>query len=157
MYRIRPYRPEDRQQVELRFAEMLNYERGLDKHTVQGEPVATPYMEWLLAECAQKQGMIFVAEAASEVVGFVSLYVEHEPDITTDFNDYVYISDFSVSAVHRGRGIGSALLAQAETYAREIGQKMLKLDVLTNNDIALSVYRRFGLHPYVMSMLKELD
>lgn len=157
MFTIRPYQPEDRQQVESRFAEMLNYERVLDKHTVQGESVAADYMDWLLAECAQKQGMIYVAEAQGNVVGFVTLYVVHEFDITTAFNEYVYISDFGVSATHRGQGIGSALLAQAEAYAREIGQKMLKLDVLTNNDNALSVYRRFGLQPYVMSMLKELE
>jgi hypothetical protein len=49
------------------------------------------------------------------------------------------------------------LLAQAETYAREIGQKMLQLHVLTNNDNALSVYGRFGLQPYVTTMLKALD
>jgi ribosomal protein S18 acetylase RimI-like enzyme len=157
MFTIRPYQSEDRQQVERCIAEMLNYERVLDKHSVQGEPVAAPYMDWLLAECAQKQGAIFVAEVQSNLVGFVSLYVEYEYDITTDFNQYVYISDFIVSAEHRGAGIGSALLAEAEAYARQIGQKMLKLDVLANNDNALSVYQRFGLKPYVMSMLKELD
>lgn len=157
MFAIRPYRPEDRQQVERHFAEMLNYERVLDKHTVPGEPVAAPYMDWLLVECARKQGMIYVADKAGEVIGFVSVYVEHEPDITTAFNEYLYICDFVVSAAHRGQGIGSALLAQAEAYAREVGQKKLQLHVLTNNDNALSVYRRFGLKPYVMTMLKELD
>jgi ribosomal protein S18 acetylase RimI-like enzyme len=157
MFTIRPYRPEDRPQVEHCFAELTNYEHALDKFTVPGEPVAAPYMNWLLEECAQNQGAIFVAEADGRIAGFVSIYVEHSKDITVSLNEYLHISDLVVLAEYRGQGIGSTLLARAEAYAREIGQKVLKLHVLANNEDALSVYHRFGLQPHLLSMLKELD
>jgi ribosomal protein S18 acetylase RimI-like enzyme len=157
VFTIRPYRPEDRPEVERCFAELCDYEHVLDKFTLPGEPVAAPYMDWLLVECAQNQGAIFVAEIDDQVVGYASMYVRRDDDITVSLNEYLYVNDFIVNATYRGQSIGSALLARAEAYAREIGQKVLKLHVLANNDPALSVYRRFGLQPYVLSMLKELD
>lgn len=157
MFTIRSYRTEDREQVECRFAELSDYEHVLDKFTLPGASVAAPHMDWLLAECAQNQGAIFVAEENGIIVGFLSTYVEHDLDITVSLSEYLHISDLIVAAQYRGQGIGSALLAQAEVYAREIGQKVLKLNVLANNEDALSVYRHFGLQPYLLSMLKELD
>jgi ribosomal protein S18 acetylase RimI-like enzyme len=157
MFTIRPYRTEDRERVERRFAQLSDYEHTLDKFTNPGESVAAPHMDWLLAECAQNQGAIFVAETEGVIVGFVSTYVEHEQDISVNLSEYLHICDLIVTAEHRGRGIGSALLAQAEAYAREIGQKVIKLNVLANNEDALSVYRRFGLKAHMLTMLKELD
>ena len=157
MFTIRAYRPEDRPQVERRFAELSDYEHILDKFTVPGDAVAAPHMDWLLAECAQNQGVIFVAEADGVIAGFVSTYVEHDPDITVNLSEYLHIGDLIVAEAYRGQGIGSALLAEAEGYAREIGQKVIKLNVLANNDNELSIYQRFGLQPYLLTMLKEVD
>jgi GNAT superfamily N-acetyltransferase len=136
---------------------MLNYERMLDKFTLPGESVASRYMDWLLAECEQKQGAVFVAETEGILVGLLSLYVEQEPDITASLNEYLYVSDFVVTSEYRGQGIGGILLAQADAYAREVGQKTMLLHVLAENDGAMSVYRHFGLQPHVLTMIKELE
>jgi putative acetyltransferase len=50
---------------------------------------------------------------------------------------------FVVSS-HRGRGIGSALMAEAVRWARRFGIERLELTVYPHNTAALALYRRFG-------------
>jgi ribosomal protein S18 acetylase RimI-like enzyme len=76
--------------------EVEGYKTGdLDKFWVDGE------------------NRIFVAEDKT-VIGFLSVEVYHENE------DYIYLNDFAVAAEYRNRGIGSALLNAAESYAKEI-------------------------------------
>jgi ribosomal protein S18 acetylase RimI-like enzyme len=44
----------------------------------------------------------------------------------------------------RGRGVGTALLAEAFRWAREVGVEKLSLSVFPHNRAALALYRRFG-------------
>jgi ribosomal protein S18 acetylase RimI-like enzyme len=50
----------------------------------------------------------------------------------------------AVGAGWRGRGIGSALLADAIRWAREMGVEKLALSVYPDNATAREMYRRFG-------------
>jgi RimJ/RimL family protein N-acetyltransferase len=49
-----------------------------------------------------------------------------------------------VRASHRGRGIGAALLAAAQTWARANGKPALRLRVFPDNENALALYRAHG-------------
>jgi ribosomal protein S18 acetylase RimI-like enzyme len=49
-----------------------------------------------------------------------------------------------VRASHRGRGIGAALLAAAQSWARANGKPALTLRVFPDNDGALALYRAHG-------------
>jgi GNAT superfamily N-acetyltransferase len=60
------------------------------------------------------------------------------------------IHDVVVRAEWRGRGIGQALLAWAETRARELGCCKLTLEVLSANRRAMAAYERAGYAPYVL-------
>ena len=60
------------------------------------------------------------------------------------------VHDLIVRAGHRGRGIGQALLAWAETRARELSCCKLTLEVLSSNMRAMASYRRAGFAPYVL-------
>lgn len=50
----------------------------------------------------------------------------------------------ATSVAARGRGIGNALLAAAESAARERGMRMLSLEVRRDNDAALHLYEAHG-------------
>src|SRR5438067_4634426 len=58
--------------------------------------------------------------------------------------DLVYIEALAVAEEHRGRGLGSRLLADAERCARSIGRSRLALHVLANNTGARRLYERAG-------------
>lgn len=60
------------------------------------------------------------------------------------------IHDIVVLESLRGRGIGQALLAWAETRAGELGCCKLTLEVLSNNQRALDSYAQAGFLPYVL-------
>ena len=60
--------------------------------------------------------------------------------------DLVYIEALAVAEEHRGRGIGSLLLDDAEQWARARGRRRLALHVLANNTGARRLYERVGFH-----------
>ena len=80
---------------------------------------------------------IFVAGDRT-VVGFLSVEVHHENE------DYIYLNDFAVTAGYRNKGIGSALLKAAESYAREIDMLKLCLHVEKTNRPAMYFYEKSG-------------
>ena len=81
---------------------------------------------------------ICVAEAAGEVVGFLSIESHRETP------PYLYLDDFSVSGPCRNQGIGTALLGAAEQYAEEIGVSAVLLHVEKSNAAARRLYERRG-------------
>ena len=130
-YSIRIAVPEDERKIRELFIEMLQtiyhtedvqgYEPGcLDRYWVSGEE------------------RIFVAED-EEVVAYLSVEVHHEPDM-----DYIYLDDLSVTKAYRNLGIGSALIREAEIYARKIGIRDIVFHVEKSNTSAFRLYERLG-------------
>ncbi|HSQ00628.1 MAG TPA: GNAT family N-acetyltransferase [Candidatus Dormibacteraeota bacterium] len=60
------------------------------------------------------------------------------------------VHDLAVVPAQRGRGIGSALLAAAESRARQAGCCKLTLEVQDDNHRARAVYTRFGFTDFVL-------
>lgn len=123
--------PEDERKIRELFIEMLQtiyhtedvqgYEPGcLDRYWVGGEE------------------RIFVAED-EDVVAYLSVEVHHEPDM-----DYIYLDDLSVTKAYRNLGIGSALIREAEIYARKIGIRDIVFHVEKSNTSAFRLYERLG-------------
>ncbi len=130
-YSIRIAVPEDERKIRELFIEMLQtiyhtedvqgYEPGcLDRYWISGEE------------------HIFVAED-EDVVAYLSVEVHHEPDM-----DYIYLDDLSVTEAYRNLGIGSALIREAEIYARKIGIRDIVFHVEKSNTSAFRLYERLG-------------
>lgn len=60
----------------------------------------------------------------------------------------VNLHDFAVAPEHRGRGVGSRLLAELERRARERGCCKVTLEVHDSNEGAKRLYRRTGFGPW---------
>ena len=58
------------------------------------------------------------------------------------------ICDLAVLPDYQNRGIGNALLAEAEARARSRGCSKMTLEVHDSNDGAKRLYRRFGFGPW---------
>lgn len=130
-YSIRIAVPEDERKIRELFIEMFQtiyhtedvqgYEPGcLDRYWVSGEE------------------RLFVAED-EDVVAYLSVEVHHEPDM-----DYIYLDDLSVTKAYRNLGIGSALIREAEIYARKIGIRDIVFHVEKSNTSAFRLYERLG-------------
>lgn len=70
---------------------------------------------------------------------FVMLFYDHKPK-----DDELYLEDIAVAAEARGLGIGTKLLAEVETIAREEGKARVELEVIDTNPRAQELYARQG-------------
>lgn len=84
---------------------------------------------------------ICVAEKDAEIVAFLSIQVHRE-------EAFVYLDDLSVTKDHRGSGIGTALIGEAEAYAKEIGISIISLHVEKSNGNAYRLYKKLGFSEY---------
>lgn len=82
---------------------------------------------------------LFVADEDGVLVGRLSLTRDPNPA-----SAHVADLGLMVGASHRRRGIGKALLAAAEEWARENGVSKLELHVFPHNEPAIALYERMG-------------
>jgi ribosomal protein S18 acetylase RimI-like enzyme len=64
---------------------------------------------------------------------------QHRPE-----KDELYVDGIAVSSAARGQGIGSRLLGEVTTIAREDGFRWVRLDVVDTNPRAQQLYDRLG-------------
>jgi RimJ/RimL family protein N-acetyltransferase len=82
---------------------------------------------------------VLVAETADGIVGRLSLARDSHPS-----SRHVADLGLMVAASHRRRGIGLALLAAAEQWARESQVRKLELHVFPHNEAAIRLYEKAG-------------
>jgi len=98
-------------------------------------------------------GRILVARQQGQVIGMVSLLFS----ISTALGGRVaLLEDMVVDQHHRGRGIGSQLLAFAINHARQ--QQVLRITLLTDHDnhSAQRLYQQHGFQPSSMQAWRLL-
>jgi GNAT superfamily N-acetyltransferase len=67
-----------------------------------------------------------------------------------------HIWDIVVRPEARGRGVGRALIAAAEQWARDRGYRLLTLNVFVENRAALRLYEELGFAPESMKCVKRI-
>lgn len=98
--------------------------------------------------------VVLVAEDESGTpLGFIHLntsrdYYTHEA--------HGHISDIAVASAGEGRGVGRALMAAAEEWARNQGYRWLTLSVFAQNLRARKLYEELGYRVDMMKYLKEV-
>ena len=97
---------------------------------------------------------VLVAESAEgETLGFVHLHT------ATDFHTgerHGHVSDIVVASAAEGRGVGAALMAAAEDWARARRFRLLTLHVFGANRRARALYERLGYRLDIVKMIKTL-
>ena len=110
----------------------------------------TAMIEAVLAGRGDEQVMI--AERAGAPVGCLHVLA------ATDFfgRRHAHISVLAVTAAAEGTGVGRALIACAEDWARRRGLSLLTLNVFAANARARALYERTGFLPETLKYAKEL-
>lgn len=97
---------------------------------------------------------VFVAEDAGGArLGFIHL------DGRTDYftgEEVGHVSDVVVAPGAEGRGVGRALMAEAERWARGRGFRLLTLNAFARNVRARRLYEQLGYGEDVVKYVKEL-
>jgi GNAT superfamily N-acetyltransferase len=118
---------------------------------------ATAAMDRLHQRAADSRGAVLVAELDGAVIGHLVLTFERMgPFVREELRDYAYVADLFVRQAHRGRGIGRALIAEAERRAIERGMCRIMIGVLHGNREAERSYRSQGFADYAIELVKDL-
>ena len=119
-----------------------------------GEPTRDE-AHWLASITgANRLGLI--AEVEGQPVGFVTVAVVDETHSLLQPLRYGRVNSISVTAAARGRGVGRALMAEAEAWARREGAREMRLMVWAFNSAALRMYEELGYAKQVHAMAKPL-
>ena len=154
--RIRPATPADRVALEEQ-AQLLNlYEESFAADRRLDREGGREAVDDLYARVDETGGHLLVAEVNGAVVGHMALWFDRMPPFAREeLRDYGYIGDLFVRTAHRGRGIGAALVGEAERLARARGVRRILLGVLAGNP-AEAAYLKLGYRHYALEMIKEL-
>jgi len=157
VYTVREYTPADRVGVLDAIIELQDYERTLEDDRLPGAAIAEKHLEYMLQQCVDKNGRIFVASTSGRVVGLVCVWAEEE------FGEHYarpskagFISDLVVREGYRRGGMGRALLMMAEDFLRAQGVTLVHLGVLSRNVTAHSFYIAVGYREYEAVLVKNL-
>ncbi len=151
-FTVRPFTEADRAAV-LALAERLT--EGVAPW-LEHDAVLTAARDWLAGSMdgVGPDSSVFVAVTVTDdCVGVVS--VTRHRHFTGE--DYAYIGELAVAAHQEGRGVGRALVAAAEHWARERGYRMVALETGAENQRARCFYARQGYGEESVRLVKILE
>ena len=143
---------------------ILSFINGLQDFEASFEPdrrrdpdFAVQYWRELQHRCAEKHGIMLIAEDADKAVGWAFAYEQHgELFIVEPERRHGFLAEIFVSPEARGKGLGRALIAGCEAWARGRGHKLLTIGVLARNPGAIRAYEGSGYAPYAITMRRYL-
>ncbi len=128
-------------------------ERGLGGLLLREQPVAAPYRkyedddgpaDWARTWDLSAWG-VFAARLGGDVIGGATVAPPSDEILVTQWQPHAAaLWDLRVAEGHRGRGVGTALLAEAAAWARERGYRTLRIETQHNNVPACRFYARRG-------------
>lgn len=89
------------------------------------------------ADVAREGSQVFVAESGSQVVGYITTYVDREAGVG-------FIPNLAVDASIRGQGIGRQLIERALAHFRQCGAAAARIETLEQNPIGQHLYPSLG-------------
>lgn len=155
---LRPYQPSDRAAMTALLLDLNRHENAISGESLvdaETAEIGAIEAEEILAEW---DAAVVLAEIDGEPAGLLIWYVATgESYLAEKFRRYGKVDALVVATRHRGKGVGKALLEEAERLTRERGLSRMMLHVIEGNDGAAEAYRRFGFRSHSTNMAKPLD
>ncbi len=101
--------------------------------------------------------LLLVAEHRGQLVGFLNATVRDAADIPLLVpRRYAFVENIVVKEGFRRRGVGEALMAEAQRWAEAQGASTMELNVYEFNQTAQAFYRRLGYETLTRRMRRRL-
>lgn len=135
-----------------------HFEYAIEPNRRLDAPVAGEHLERLLAHLKDHTGRMFAAEDGDgALLGWAVVgEFKGEPFVVSEERDYAYIFELFVAETTRGQGVGRALIAACEDWARTKNFKTIQIGVLSGNTRAAKIYREAGYSDYALELRKYL-
>ena len=102
----------------------------------------------------ERNHVVLIAEEDGDRIGFLALLFDIPDEVT--LTEQAFVAYTAVEPRARGRGVGRALLEEAEIFARAMGRGYLSLMVTDENAPARGLYERSGFVTERRMMTKAL-
>jgi ribosomal protein S18 acetylase RimI-like enzyme len=154
--RIREAALDDRAAIGRLWQEMMEFHKAYDARFRHMKPDALDIWLQHLDECmADAEHIILVADAGGELSGFAMARPGEDPPVF-DVPRHVFVTNFSVTAKWRRRGVGHRLFEAVAEHASERGFDDIRLSVAADNPISNAFWREMGFEPHAVHMHKNL-
>nr|WP_249222353.1 GNAT family N-acetyltransferase [Planococcus sp. MSAK28401] len=99
------------------------------------------------------EGVIYVIENKTEIIGFTILRINESPNrATITKRKYLFMEDLGVNERYRSHGLGRKLFQQAMEFANENDAATLELGVWEFNEDAINFYKSMGMNNQARKM-----
>ena len=140
------------QPVSVRPATAADAARIASLFTDEGYPAAASAIDARLTRFEAAGGQVLVAEDAAELLGFVAVHVmprfEHDDTIAR-------VLALVVDAGARGRGVGHALMAEADGVARAASAAFIEVTAAHHRPEARQLFESLGYDATVTAYLRK--
>lgn len=110
------------------------------------------YISEMLAETSQPNAT-FIAELNHIPLGFIHVRTRQD-SISGEISGTIPL--LAVSPESQGLGLGKLLIKHGENWAKNLGCRLLHLEVFANNKKADAFYQNIGFQPETVHMIKPI-
>lgn len=155
---IRVFEASDESAVIALLQELQAAEVPMNPHLRPVDEIGRPYLDETRDWCSKNAGVMLVAILHDVIIGYACVLA----DCTEEGKDserpyhYAYVADLVITRKERGQGYGKLMLQHCEQLARDRGQTIFRIGVMSENRSALRLYHAFGFRDRHMTLEKRL-
>ena len=148
---VRPATRADLEAIGDLWVELISFHAALDGRFAIPPNGRKHYIRYALDAIRDPQFHVLVAVAGENVIGYVLGYVANNLPFFPNLR-YAFLSDISVSATSRRRGVGKLLVAALREWFYLRGMRSVQLNAAYHNPVSQAFWRQQGCTDYI-SML----
>ena len=141
--------------------ELQKHVVSIDKYNLNiiSQDYREKYFEYMLEDCNNNSGKVFIAVENNFVCGMVAGFVQKYE--TKDKLDYIcpkkgIVAELIVNKNNRSNGVGTLLLKHIENYFNSISCKYIQIDVFAYNENAKKFYYKNGYEDRMVTVFKKI-